>query len=865
MDPFVSATGYVAETEQDPDKELARLTAETVVAVGAARPTTARLSADHWAEVIEDSGISPDVANDRGYQTLEDTVESRQLCAELGFVRSAFDRSDAWPALLIPKYRATSEVIAHELKAAVPRLVPDGAGKSRPNKYEAPRGRASVVDVPKFTQARLRDLGVPLWITEGTKKVDALVTHGRAAIGISGVFNWRSKLGTLGDWEDIPLKGRIVVVCFDADARDNRNVQLAMARFGAWLESKRATVRYVVVPAEVNGVPTKGVDNFFVAGGTVAELGDVATTTPPGAGAKDAFFTDALLVEEACSDVLEGRFIWAAGLGWLRWNGHVWAETDPTVVVEVLRTWALDRFQRVLAEQQKDPGRDIGSQIEGWRGVLSRGRLNALADLARGILGEDAAEFDADPEILAVRNGYVDLRTGALRPPDPAMRITKSASVDYVPGKTHAMWSKALEAVPPDLHEFYRDRIGQAVTGYPVPDDLLLVQQGDGSNGKSTVADVIQATLGGYAVLLSDRVLLANPDAHPTELMDLRGARYAVLEETPEARRLDVQRLKRTVGTPRITARRIRQDSVTFAATHTLMINTNHRPVVTETDHGTWRRLALMAWPYRFVRDGQLTHELDRVGDPEMKYIAQDQEVRQAALAWMVAGAVAWFARGRRMLPLPERVERDTTAWRSEADLVFAFCLDRLEFDPEAKESSDTLMRTFNSWLESRGSTTWNAKTFADRFGAHEEFRRNKVVKTKARLGGGGPVAAWAGVRLKDDRQTDDSFKAPATNGVRNAVTSNVPGVPGGSVNRQIPTRGPLTQAPGTPGTDTYSSDVTTESDYRDTTTAGGLKVADVTASQPQPSTFGVTTATCRKNPFHSVVDGRCQSCDLTA
>jgi hypothetical protein len=42
-----------------------------------------------------------------------------------------------------------------------------------------------------------------------------------------------------------------------------------MIRFGRWLKSRGAQkVYYLIVPAEVNDVPVKGVDDFFAAGGT---------------------------------------------------------------------------------------------------------------------------------------------------------------------------------------------------------------------------------------------------------------------------------------------------------------------------------------------------------------------------------------------------------------------------------------------------------------------------------------------------------------------------------------------------------------------------------------------------------------------
>src|SRR5690606_37234525 len=174
--------------------------------------------------------------------------------------------------------------------------------------------------------------------------------------------------------------------------------------------------------------------------------------------------------------------------------------------------------------------------------------------------------------------------------------------------------------VPEDVRDWYQVRVGQAFTGHTPTDDLLIVQQGGGENGKSTLSVPLQKAAGGYFVLVSHRVLLGNPDQHPTETMDLMGARYALMEETPESRRLDVNQLKSTIGTPVLKARRMRQDPVSFEASHTMFINTNYAPAVAETDHGTWRRLMLMKYPYTFRKRAEdVLDENDRLGDPGLR------------------------------------------------------------------------------------------------------------------------------------------------------------------------------------------------------------------------------------------------------
>ncbi len=714
------------------------------------------LSDEHADEIYTGSAVAHDVAVARGYRTLTGTAEDDALLEAQGFTPYVRQRDGLFPALYVPMHGRNGEQRGCQIKPADPvvRVKPDGTAV--PRKYETAKGAPLCIDVPAFTRAALDKEAAPeetpLWITEGMKKVDSLCSQGLAAIGVSGVYNWRQGSGVLGDWEEIPIKGRVMVLCFDADAAGNRNVQQAMKRLGAWLDSRGAKeVKYIVVPGDVDGEPCKGVDDFFALGGTPAVLATAATAKAPGTTAADASFTDAFLVEEAVDQALAGRFCWASGLGWLTWSGKVWREAPEVEPIEATRQWASNRYDGVLAEQAADKSLNLTGKISGWRGTLARAKLKGLVELSRGIeaVNRSASDFDGDPDILTVKNGTVDLRTGELRPFAPEDCVTKQAGAEYRPGYTHPLWDKALSALPAELHEWYRDRLGQAVTGYPVPDHKLLIHQGGGNNGKSALLNIIRAALGAYSVQVSDRALMADNSAHPTELMDFKGARHAVLEETPEARHLNVTRLKAVVGTESITARRIRQDSVTFKVTHSLFINTNFKPQVAETDNGTWRRLALVLFPYTFRAPHEdIRNELDIPGDPKMEYVKDDPDVQAAALAWMVEGARRWYERDRMMLELPESVRESTRKWRAETDQVMGFADDCLTFGPDEHTPTQVLLAAFNAWTEERGHRPWNDKTFATRFGSHDVAVTAKVSSGRKYVNGR-QQRVWFGVGIQ--------------------------------------------------------------------------------------------------------------------
>lgn len=715
------------------------------------------LTAAHQAELLA-STIDPAIATERGYLSL--TVESRDHVLAARFPTWAAGPDESYPLLFVPMHGPGGDVTGAQIK---PALAPIGPG-GKAMKYASRRNAANVLDVHPRNATRIRDPAQQLWITEGIKKGDALTSRGLCVVTLTGVFNWRSKLGTIGDWEDVPLKGRSVVVCFDSDARSNDQVLAAMRRLGNWIVGKGAAeVTYVIVPAAVGDIAVKGVDDYFAAGGDLDGLSAVASrAVPSNSTVADPAFTDAYLAGSVADDQLEGRYLYSPGLGgWQLWDGKRWVRCGTESVIEEIRRYAIDQHGKALEAYAADTGSGKAKRLlDGWRSVLARNKLSSVEALARGILITDAQGFDMQPELLNVANGVVDLTTGTLLPHDPDLRLTKLSPTAYVAGAEHPDWKQALGALPEDVHDWYQRRMGQSATGSSPADDYLIVQVGTGSNGKSTVMDSIGRTLGDYYSQLSHRALLASSDAHPTEMMDLKGARLAVIEETPEERRLNVTRLKQAVGTARIKARYMRADSATFDATHTLFLNTNFPPSVEETDWGTWRRLAMVRFPFRWLMPGKtLEGPQDRHGDPDLRRRLKESPNGQheAILAWLVAGAVAVHRDGFPLLP--PRVETDTRTWRGESDQLTAYVTERVVQDWGSWVTCRDLLEDFNRWLRDHNHREWSDRLLSSRMQGMDTLRMEKKAistvtpgRSTPAMGGwqvsGEKVKAWVGIRL---------------------------------------------------------------------------------------------------------------------
>jgi hypothetical protein len=169
------------------------------------------------------------------------------------------------PALVIPVWAPAGQRVGNMIRPDAPRLV-----RNRLLKYEWPAKAPLRLDVPPVVADRIGDTGVELWITEGPIKADALASAGAGCVvGLAGVWAWLTDT-PLPDWEDVALRDRRVLLCFDSDAMAKPEVHKALHRLLAWLTNRGARAEVVYLPAG-DGAKV-GVDDFLAAGHPLADV-----------------------------------------------------------------------------------------------------------------------------------------------------------------------------------------------------------------------------------------------------------------------------------------------------------------------------------------------------------------------------------------------------------------------------------------------------------------------------------------------------------------------------------------------------------------------------------------------------------------
>lgn len=461
-------------------------------------------------------------------------------------------------------------------------------------------------------------------------------------------------------------------------------------------------------------------------------------------------YTDAFMSARLVREDLAGRYIYTAALGWLMWDGTRWAEVLEETVHEAARQWtirgylaAVDSYRRAAAAGAVEHAIGDDPDIAGWARCQGKSRIAGIVGLARGIesVFRDASEFDTDPALLNTPTGVVDLRSGEVMAHDPARMITKVTRAPYVPGAEAPALKAALDALPDDVPDWLQIMLGEAITGHSGERMVLLT--GGGRNGKTLLMGSIYRALGGYAAKVPNTLLLRSRVAGQAtpERMTLRGIRLAYMEETPEDGYLDANVAKDLLDAEMIDGRHLYKNSTSWAPTHSIFLNTNHPPTVTDTGEGTWRRMARVDFPYRYRQaDEPLERPTDRRGDPRMKQaLGRTVAGQTALLAWLVTGAVRYFAAGsvEEAGPTPASVVASVRRWRADSDDLLRFMDEVMEFDAESWVSGADLYREFVRWQKGHGQQVISSKTFTARLEGHSGLPGTvgKVQRSKTSVG----------------------------------------------------------------------------------------------------------------------------------
>ena len=335
-------------------------------------------------------------------------------------------------------------------------------------------------------------------------------------------------------------------------------------------------------------------------------------------------------------------------------------------------------------------------------------RLSACASLAAAQPGMTVrtSALDADREVLGVRGGVLCLRTCVLMPHSPDRLITKQAATAYDPGAECPKFDEFIERVLPDPEDraFAQRWFGLSLTGR-VDQQCFLFLYGTGANGKSVFVETMRRLLGDYAVVIPTSALMTgrrDAGAPAPELVQTKGARIALFGETEENKRLDEAQIKYHTSGEGITGRGMYSDPITWSPTHKLIGTGNHRPVITGTDEGIWRRLHLLHFAQTIPEHERDPHLLSRLDDE-----------RPGILNWALDGLRDLNRRGG--LCPPASVRAAVQEYRDDCDVFGQWLESCATREPAALTKASDVYASYSAWAVRNGLHPMSSTAFGRR------------------------------------------------------------------------------------------------------------------------------------------------------
>jgi len=284
---------------------------------------------------------------------------------------------------------------------------------------------------------------------------------------------------------------------------------------------------------------------------------------------------------------------------WLIWDTHWWKPDANGLIYRYAKRCARARGHFASGLTDDDDADTREAHGKHAHRSESAGAIESSVKLLKTEMpvacGEDI--WDADPFLLGVLNGVMDLRTGTKHDGRRPEYITKHAEVEYHPTATCPVYDAFMEQIMDNDHEmidFIHRLLGMCLTG-DISEQIISIFWGGGGNGKNTLLDAVCGIMGSMSTPAPPKLLTAKSDGeHDTQIADLIGRRLVIASESKHSEKLPMPLIKRLTGDEWLKGRFMRGDYLTFRRSFKLILVTNPLPTIDEDTHAVWRRILLV-------------------------------------------------------------------------------------------------------------------------------------------------------------------------------------------------------------------------------------------------------------------------------
>ena len=350
----------------------------------------------------------------------------------------------------------------------------------------------------------------------------------------------------------------------------------------------------------------------------------------------------------------------------------------------------------------------IGTEISS-RLKRTNDKNNIMREAAALFFDKDFDKnMDSNKWLMCFKNGVVDIKNRVFRDGMPLDYITKSTNVNYEPfdaekhGDISSQILKFMEQLFPikTLNNYMWEHLASVLIGENI-NQTFNIYRGSGSNGKSMFTELLRYALGEYySEIPVTLVTEKRPGIGGTssEIIQLKGVRYAVMQEPSKDARINEGMMKQLTGDSTLSGRALYHEQETFLIQFHLVLCTNTLFEVMSNDDGTWRRIRICDFLSKFVNPGETFQLSDNPYQFPKDFSLKDKLKTWAEVFASMLVKLAFEKQG--IVSECDIVKASSNKYRQGQDHISAFVADMVGKKEEKVIKKSELYEQFKLWFQ---------------------------------------------------------------------------------------------------------------------------------------------------------------------
>ena len=252
-----------------------------------------------------------------------------------------------------------------------------------------------------------------------------------------------------------------------------------------------------------------------------------------------------------------------------------------------------------------------------------------------------------------------------------------------------------------DVNEYTFRFLSSCLSG-EVREEKFYFWTGSGSNGKSKVIELIEATLGDYSKIMDVAYITTkrgSSSAASPELERIRYARFVYMSEPDKDDQIFVGKLKQITGGDKMSSRGLFKEASDFKPQFKIILMCNDLPKLANIDGGVTRRIEVVDFPSKFIDNPRPTQNNPHQYKMDMQLGSKLKQWNLLFLLKLLSYYKIYDEEGTKA---PSSVSQATNVYVIENDIIQKwFCEDLVECDEVL--SFNNIYDSFILWCENEG------------------------------------------------------------------------------------------------------------------------------------------------------------------